>query len=72
MKKTKQFKQEIRAEQIPSDYDAEDPQLFNNDRITFKLPKSIKIEFLELAKRKCINISQVLRVAVNDFIEGNQ
>jgi len=50
----------------------EESQLFNNERITFKLPASVKVQFLELARKKCINISQVLRVAVKDFIKENQ
>ena len=50
----------------------EESQLFNNERITFKLPASVKVQFLELARKKCINISQVLRVAVKDFIKENK
>lgn len=69
MKKTKQ---NVEVEQISLVQDAEKSQLFNNDRITFKLPASIKNQFLELAKEKCVNISQVLRVAVDNFIRENQ
>lgn len=44
----------------------------NDGRITFKLPKQVKDEFLKLAKVRCINVSQVLRVFVDDFIKENQ
>ena len=69
MKKTEE--QELKIDRVSLVDNPEESQLFNNERITFKLPASIKIQFLELAKRKCINISQVLRVAVKDFIKEN-
>ena len=64
--------QELEIEQVSLVKNAESPQLFNNNRITFKLPESVKIQFLQLAKEKCVNISQVLRMAVDDFIKENQ
>lgn len=71
-KKMGKTKQKVEIEQVSLAQDAEKLQLFNDDRVTFKLPASVKSKFLELAKGKCINISQVLRVAVDDFIKENQ
>ena len=63
---------EIESIQEPISQRSDKAVLSNSQRITFKLPVSVKTRFLALAGEKCINISQVLRVAVNDFIKENQ
>lgn len=68
----KKNKQGLEIEQISLVRNAEKSQLFNDERITFKIPSCVKSQFLRLAGEKCFNVSQVLRSAVNDFIERNK
>ncbi|MDP2362540.1 MAG: hypothetical protein Q8M94_02090 [Ignavibacteria bacterium] len=63
---------ELKIDCISLVQNPEKSQLFNSERITFKLPVSVKIQFLRLAGEKCFNASQILRVAVLNFIKENQ